>query len=217
MSAASATPTILIVDDDSICHEAVTRHLANRYQLRHAESLGEARTALDCGAVDCVLLDFRLPDGEGLNLLPVLAERHIPAIMCTSQGNEEIAVRAMQEGAEDYLVKNSLDRATLTHSVSNALVRASLRAELRLREREKDQLIVQLQQALIDIETLGGLLSICARCKKIQNEDGVWQSVESYVSQHSQARFSHGFCPECFAQEEKAIRKAARHDRPEQS
>lgn len=216
MSTAPATPTILIVDDDSICHEAVTRHLANRYQLRHAESLGEARSALDCGTIDCVLLDFRLPDGEGLNLIPTLMERHIPVIMCTSQGNEGIAVRAMQEGAEDYLVKNSLSRATLTHSVSNALERANLRAELRLREQEKDQLIGQLKQALSDIDTLSGLLSICARCKKIRNDDGAWQSVESYVSKHSQARFSHGFCPECFEQEERAIREFTSGRGPEE-
>lgn len=215
MSTASASRTILVVDDDSICHESVTRHLASLYQLRHVDSLGEARSALEGGPVDCVLLDFRLPDGEGLKLLPELVVRHIPVIMCTSQGNEEIAVRAMQEGAEDYLVKNTLTRATLTHSVSNALERAGLRAELRLREQEKDQLIVQLQQALSDIETLRGLLSICARCKKIRNEDGAWQSVESYVSKHSQARFSHGFCPECFEQEARAIRESAPFTEPD--
>lgn len=197
--------TLLVVDDDSICHEAVERHLGAQFALCHVETLNEARVRLESQGVDCVLLDFRLPDGEGLSLLPQLVEAHIPVILCTSQGNEEIAVRAMQEGADDYLVKNALNRATLTRSVDNALERARLRREIRRRDREKDELIARLQQALNDIETLRGLISICARCKKVQDDDGSWRSVENYVSRRSQARFSHGFCPECYQRELDAL------------
>ena len=217
MSDAPASPVILVVDDDSVCLEAVTRHLGHLYRVCHADSLKEARIALDRDAFDCALLDFRLPDGDGLSLLHSLVERHIPVIVCTAQGNEEIAVRAMQEGAEDYLVKNSLSRTALTRSVSNARERASLRAALRWREQEKDLLIVQLRKALSDIETLSGLLSICVRCKKIRDEDGAWRSVESYISQHSPARFSHAFCPVCFEQEAKKIRDSTPFRDPGQS
>lgn len=197
--------TLLVVDDDSISHEAVRRHLGADFTLCHAESLGEARERLQGAPVDCVLLDFRLPDGEGLSLVPEVVARHIPVILCTSQGNEEIAVRAMQEGADDYLVKNALNRATLTRSVDNALERARLRAAIRQRDQEKDELIARLQQALSDIETLRGLISICARCKKVQDDDGSWRSVENYVSRRSQARFSHGFCPDCYERELEAL------------
>lgn len=199
--------TVLVVDDDDLCREAVQRHLTGQYDLRFSESLAAARGALEHEAPDCVLLDFRLSDGDGLALLPDLVARRIPVVMCTSQGNEEIAVRALQEGADDYIVKNTMNRPMLRRSIGNAIERARLRAELVLREEEKDALIEQLKSALRDNETLRGLLSICALCKKIRNADGGWQSVESYVSTHSQARFTHGYCPECFEREVKAIRE----------
>lgn len=199
--------TVLVIDDDEVCREAVGRHLKGLFNLRFSDTMRSARTCIAGESVDCVLLDFRLPDGDGLSLLPSLVLQQIPVVMCTSQGNEQVAVRALQEGAEDYLVKNTLNRSMLHRSIGNAIERSRLRAELMLREQEKDALISQLQVALRDNETLRGLLSICARCKKIQNDQGEWQSVESYVSQHSKARFTHGFCPVCFEQEVKAIRE----------
>jgi DNA-binding NtrC family response regulator len=198
--------TVLVIDDDAICREAVKRHLAGLYCLHFSDSVKAARISIAGDNPDCVLLDFRLPDGDGLALLPDLVAQRIPVVMCTSQGNEEVAVRALHEGADDYIVKNALNRSMLRRSIGNAIERARLRAELLLREQEKDLLIEQLQAALRDNETLRGLLSICARCKKIQDEDGSWRSVESYVSKRSQARFTHGFCPECFDKELRAIR-----------
>jgi len=55
----------------------------------------------------------------------------------------------------------------------------------------------QLQKALSEIKTLQAFLSICCVCKKIRNEDGKWQQMESYISNHSETKFSHGYCPEC--------------------
>lgn len=74
------------------------------------DSLATAHTAIAGESPDCVLLDFRLPDGDGLTLLPDLVSAPIAVVMCTSQGNEQIAVRALHEGADDYIVKNTLNR-----------------------------------------------------------------------------------------------------------
>lgn len=54
-----------------------------------------------------------------------------------------------------------------------------------------------LQKALSEIKVLESFLSICCVCKKIRNEDGSWQQLESYISNHSETKFSHGYCPEC--------------------
>ena len=54
-----------------------------------------------------------------------------------------------------------------------------------------------LERALSEIKTLEDFLSICSVCKKIRNEDGKWQDIESYITNHSETRFKHGFCPEC--------------------
>lgn len=55
----------------------------------------------------------------------------------------------------------------------------------------------ELKEALSDIKTLSGLIPICANCKSIRNDDGFWQQIESYIDEHSDAKFSHGICPKC--------------------
>jgi hypothetical protein len=64
-------------------------------------------------------------------------------------------------------------------------------------EEDKSMLIDQLQKSLSKIKTLSGLLPICASCKKIRDDKGYWNQIESYISDHSEAEFSHGICPEC--------------------
>jgi len=55
----------------------------------------------------------------------------------------------------------------------------------------------KLQKALAEIKTLSGLIPICASCKKIRDDKGYWGAVESYISEHSGATFTHGICPDC--------------------
>jgi PAS domain S-box-containing protein len=69
--------------------------------------------------------------------------------------------------------------------------------ERRRIEEEREQLIKKLQTALADVKTLSGLVPICANCKQIRDDKGFWTQVESYIQERSQARFSHGICPDC--------------------
>ena len=62
---------------------------------------------------------------------------------------------------------------------------------------ERERLIRELQDALANVKTLHGLLPICAGCKKIRDDKGYWNQIEAYISRHSDAKFSHGFCPDC--------------------
>jgi len=64
-------------------------------------------------------------------------------------------------------------------------------------EDERQRLVVELRESLAKIKTLSGLLPICASCKKIRDDQGYWSQVEQYISEHTDARFSHGLCPEC--------------------
>ena len=52
-------------------------------------------------------------------------------------------------------------------------------------------------EALKNIKTLRGLLPICASCKKIRDDKGYWNGLETYIHQHTEAEFTHGICPEC--------------------
>ena len=65
-------------------------------------------------------------------------------------------------------------------------------------EREKEIIILDLENALGKIKKLQGLLPICSVCKKIRDDKGYWNSLETYISENSDADFSHGLCPECF-------------------
>jgi hypothetical protein len=68
-------------------------------------------------------------------------------------------------------------------------------------EEEREELVRALQEMLANIKTLRGLLPICAWCKRIRDDEGYWRQVESYISKHSDASFSHGICPECLKRE----------------
>jgi hypothetical protein len=64
---------------------------------------------------------------------------------------------------------------------------------------EKDKLIVELEQALGEVKKLSGLLPICASCKRIRDDKGYWNQLESYIRDHSDAEFTHSICPDCQA------------------
>jgi len=102
---APAGISVLVVDDD-----ADHRYLAQRrlelagFEVRLAANAHEALTAVD--GVDIVVLDHRLPDTSGLDLLPVVVDRGASVVMVTGMGSEGLAVEAMRRGAVDYIVKD---------------------------------------------------------------------------------------------------------------
>jgi PAS domain S-box-containing protein len=65
-------------------------------------------------------------------------------------------------------------------------------------EAERENMIVQLQQALDEVKTLQGILPICSYCKQVRTDENYWQAVETYVSQLTGAEFSHSICPDCY-------------------
>ncbi len=64
-------------------------------------------------------------------------------------------------------------------------------------EKRREIIIAQLQEALAEVKQLSGLLPICASCKKVRDDKGYWNQIESYIRDHSEAEFSHSICPDC--------------------
>jgi len=64
-------------------------------------------------------------------------------------------------------------------------------------EKEREKLIAELREALTKVKILSGFLPICSSCKKIRDDQGYWHQIESYISSHSEAEFSHGLCVDC--------------------
>jgi hypothetical protein len=70
---------------------------------------------------------------------------------------------------------------------------------------EKRELITELRKALEEVKTLRGIIPICSYCKQIRDDKGMWNKLELYIHEHSDAQFSHGICPKCFAEQMKKM------------
>jgi hypothetical protein len=77
------------------------------------------------------------------------------------------------------------------------LITAYLAARARADYEDQTRLAAELKEALNQVKQLKGLLPICAWCKRVRDDQGYWHQVEAYVSDHTDAVFSHGMCPEC--------------------
>ncbi|WP_088892119.1 hybrid sensor histidine kinase/response regulator [Leptolyngbya ohadii] len=151
--------TVLIVDDAEHDREALRRYLlADRqqhYKILEGESAEEALTLCQTEAIDCILLDFLLPDADGLEFLNELqaqtGEDCPPVVMITGQGSESVAATAIKHGAEDYLVKQQITPDSLRLALHTALENATLRRQLQQsieRERIVNQIAQQIRQSL---------------------------------------------------------------------
>jgi hypothetical protein len=66
-------------------------------------------------------------------------------------------------------------------------------------EAERERLVSELQLALAEVKELQKILPICMYCRNVRDDENYWQTVEAYISLHTNTRFSHGICPSCYA------------------
>lgn len=93
-------------------------------------------------------------------------------------------------------LEKRVDRRTAQLRKTNEMLTLEV-AERKRAEQHREKVVLELQQALAQVKRLSGFLPICASCKKIRDDKGYWQQIEQYISEHSEALFSHGLCPEC--------------------
>jgi DNA-binding response OmpR family regulator len=172
---------LLIEDNDNdalYIQEILSEIKTMSFQFNWVTLLSEGIAHLKKGGVDLVLLDLSLPDSKKTQTVSNLKKEipDIPTIVLTSLDDEETGVKAIKEGAQDYIVKRHITNYTLRLSIRYAIER---------------------QKLIANIKQLKGLLPICSKCKKIRNDKGYWQKVEVYIRQHSAADFSHSLCPDC--------------------
>lgn len=311
-------PRILLVDDNPDDRALIRRALKQELPgVKFCEVTQVQDLDGQLAEVDLVITDYQLRGANGVDVLRRVkaAEPHLPVIMFTGTGSEEVAVQAMKLGLEDYVLKSPRPSEQLAAAVRFALRHRSRQQHLQevetrfkmlfdtvpvglfrctpagvildanpalasilgfsdrrqlmnasfpslhedpeeftrwreilerhgsvgyidarfhgqdgqlkwvqihakaLRdpittqvcyegsveditkrkeaEQEREKLIAQLQDALARVKTLAGLLPICASCKKIREDDGSWNHIELYIQNHSEAQFTHGFCPDC--------------------
>ena len=190
---------VLLIDDEPAQAWLVSEHLRSiseksgkHFDVVHVESLGDGFGRLADEDIDVLLLDLSLPDSMGTGTLSKARSKFptLPIVVLTSMEDEDMGVQLVQGGAQDYLVKGQVDGLLLSRTIRYAIERKQA-------ESEREQLIAELQGALAQVKTLSGLLPICSGCKKIRDDQGYWNRIETYISEHSDAQFSHGICPDC--------------------
>ena len=188
-------PLILLADDDPIALHVLGRTLAGDYEVVLARDGAEAWRLLNAsGGPRLAVLDWQMPSISGTEICKRLRGRPevFYVILLTATRKTAVDVVAgFDAGADDYLTK-PFDPDELRARV--AVGCRVLDLQHRLAER-----IAELEAALARIRRLEGLLPICAWCKRIRNAMNAWEPLEIYLSEHSEATFTHGMCPECRA------------------
>lgn len=129
-------PRLLVVDGDERDRQWIVGLLSDSVQVVLAESATQARSLLSSSEFNCALVGYSLPDTSGELFLKELAQLSLPAIVLTRQGKASHAVASMKAGAYDYLVKETLDRATLTRAIAKALEKYALETGLQRKQKE---------------------------------------------------------------------------------
>jgi two-component system, response regulator PdtaR len=188
------THNILLVEDDGIQAGSLVEDLHQLGYAASAVNSGEkALAAIAEEPPELVLMDIKLKgELDGIQASArVNREYGIPVIYLTAHSERSILERAKVTEPFGYLIK-PVGKSDLSSAIEMALYKSAA-------ERERTQLIAQLQRALAEVKTLKGLLPICSYCKKIRDARGEWQWLEKYVTDHSTAKFTHGICPDCLA------------------
>jgi phosphoserine phosphatase RsbU/P len=189
-------PRILVADDDPVSLRVLQKALEKwGHQVMIARNGTEAWQILTRPeAPQMAILDWMMPGMDG----PTICRRarDVPStpspylILLTARNDHLDVVTGLEAGANDYVTK-PFHQAEL-----RARVRVGFRV-LELQGKLSDR-VHDLEAALKQVKQLRGLLPICMYCKKIRNDGDYWQQVETYISDHTEAEFSHGICPECY-------------------
>ena len=189
---------LLVADDDPISRELLRRTLTQwGYDLAVCVDGDQAWQELSGpDAPTVAILDWMMPGMDGLELCRRLRSTptspSIYVILFTTNNRPDQIAAGLEAGADDYIVK------PFHHEELRARIRAGARiVELHQSLQER---VRQLEAALANVKQLQGLLPICSYCKRIRNDANYWERVESYISGHTDAQFSHGICPACFEQ-----------------
>jgi DNA-binding response OmpR family regulator len=187
---------VLIAEDDLVSRKMLEATLTRwGYEVVitcDGESAWKALTSENAPRI--AILDWMMPNLDGVDVIRRIRERTTGeppyVLLLTAKGNKEDIVSGLEAGADDYVIK-PFDREELRARLQAGIRILNLQAQLQARVRE-------LEEAIARVRTLQGLLPICSYCKRVRNDGDYWQQVESYISDHSDARFSHGICPDCF-------------------
>jgi len=187
---------ILIAEDDLVSRTALQRTLQNwGYDVvATCDGLSAWEVLERDDAPKLAVLDWMMAGIDGVEVCRRVRklERRDPTymILLTARDLKENVAEGLDSGANEYIIKPFDYR--------------ELRARIRVAERvvslqrTLSERVDELEAALAQVRQLRGLLPICSYCKKIRDDRNYWQQVDSYLGEHSDVKFSHGCCPDCY-------------------
>lgn len=173
---------VLAVDDDSVALLFLKTTLEKLgHDVIEATDGDDAWDLFQTFEVAAVIVDWMMPNVDGLELCRRIRamerQKYTYVIMLTARTGKQSYLEGMSAGADDF--------------VSKPVGTDELAARLHVAER-----IVGLKA---EVRKLQGMIPICSYCKKIRSDDDSWQQIEAYVATRTDASFSHGICPDCYA------------------
>lgn len=151
--------------------------------------------------------DFRLNDrGDVIGrshyeLFPDLPERwiegHRRALAGAVEKSDEDIGRPRADGSTEWLQWELRPWHKHDGAIGGLIFFVQIITERKEREIEREKLIADLKAALGEVKTLSGMLPMCTSCKQIRDDKGYWNQIETYIKNHTDASFSHGYCPKC--------------------
>jgi sigma-B regulation protein RsbU (phosphoserine phosphatase) len=202
---------ILIAEDDRMSCHLLQRNLTRwGHEVTVTSNGSDAWNALnEANAPHLAILDWMMPGMDGVEVCRRLraVEKHVPVyvILLTAKGRKADIVEGLIAGANDYVTK-PFDREEL-----QARIRVG-QTVIELQQKLADR-VMELEEALVEVKVLQGILPICSYCRHIRNDQNYWQEVECYISEHSEAKFSHSICPQCYDSVVKPQLEARRRER----
>ena len=181
---------ILIAEDDAISRTILEKILQKLgHTVMPCEDGSQAWDVFQNSDFQLVISDWMMPGVDGLELCRRIRgmnrSNYCYYILLTAQTGKQNFLTAMDAGADDYLTK--------------PLDKDELNVRLRVANR-----ILALQS---DVQALRGVLPICAWCKKIRNDEKLWETVEQYIASHAAVDFSHSICPDCTVRQMEEVLK----------
>ncbi|RME24307.1 MAG: DNA-binding response regulator [Deltaproteobacteria bacterium] len=186
---------VLVAEDDAVSRRMMQLLLERwGYEAIVAE---DGQKALDVLTGDnpprLVLLDWMMPGLDGIELCKRIRSRQegdeFYVVMVTAREDKRDVVAGLECGADDYVVK-PFDQAELRSRLKAGERIIGLTVELK-------QKIGELEEAMGHVKQLQGIIPICIHCHRIRDEKRIWQRLERYIQEHSNAVFSHALCDEC--------------------
>jgi phosphoserine phosphatase RsbU/P len=187
---------ILIAEDDAISRRLLQSCLSGwGFDVIVTSNGVEALEKLEADpSIQFAILDWMMPDLEGIEVCRRIRQKERPSyiylIMLTSMTAKADVVTGLEAGADDYFTK--------PFNIKELKARVHVAVRMLDVQNALADNIIKLQEALNNVKQLQGLLPICSYCKRIRNDQNYWQQVESYVSEHTEAQFSHSICPDCY-------------------